>query len=294
MNLTMLRYFQAVAKSEQMTKSANELRIAQPALSRTIKKLEEEVGTSLFNRRNNRLILNSSGKIMLHAATNIINEWEQALADIHGTTDIHANQIVMNVSSAGVLVPKLIQKFREIHPETSFVIHGHYNQFWDNSICDLFVFASIQEAPLAYARTLYSEPLFLSVSDHHPLAKQTSVSLKACCDLPFLFSDENNDMYRIQMYYCHLAGFTPSIEIKTEKQNILLNLLQLNQGVSLLPALSTDSDYHHIVQLPIDDFICRRYTHIMLNPQRPHAILAERFQSFCLDYFASEPKSDLP
>ena len=288
MNLTMLRYFQAVAKSEQMTKTAGELRIAQPALSRSIKKLEEEVGTPLFNRRNNRLILNAAGRIMLQAANHIINAWEQALADVHEATDTSAHQIVMNVSSAGILVPKLIQKFREIHPETSFVIHGHYNQFWDNPICDLFVFASIQESPFAYAHTLYSEPLYLTVCDRHPLAKEASISLKACRQLPFLFSDENNDMYRIQMYYCHLAGFSPSIEIKTEKQNILLNLLQLNQGVTLLPELSADSPYRHIVQIPINDFICRRYIHVMLNPQRPHSTLAEQFQSFCVDYFSQQ------
>ena len=285
MNLTMLQYFREVANSEQMTKSARKLKVAQPALSRAIKKLESEVGQELFTRHYNRIELNLAGQVILKASDNIINEWEKALNDIKILQESSRQQIVMNVSSAGASVAKLISQFKEQEPNASFIIHSHHNQYWVDKECDVFLFASIQEN-IHPAKQLRREPLYVSVGASHPLAKKRSILLKDCSKLPFLFADEDNDMYSIQMHYCRLAGFTPQIAIKTDKQNIIFNLLQLGQGIALQPKLDSASPSSGIVQIPIKDFHCCRYIHLMLNPQRVCGPQVKRFQDFCIDYFS--------
>ncbi len=77
MELLQLRYFQALAKNQQLTKTATELMVSPPALSATISRLEKELGVSLFDRIGRSITLNENGKLFLnyidHALTDIDN-----------------------------------------------------------------------------------------------------------------------------------------------------------------------------------------------------------------------------
>lgn len=285
-----LRYFRAVAHSEQMTQTAADLKVAQPALSRAIKKLEEELGQQLFIRHNNRITLNPAGHILLQAVDSMLDTWDGAMEELQLQPGGHSCEVVMNISSAGSSVPMLLREFRKEHPEVAFTIHGQHGQPWEDTVCDVFLFSSAQKLQAPPAVLLCEEQLYLSVSLQHPLAKETSVSLNDCSGLPFLLPDESNDMYNIQIHYCRLAGFTPQTALKVEKQNILINLLTLNQGVSLLPRMSF-LEAQRIIQLPIVDIECYRYNHIMLNPRRPYNAAAVQFQQFCIEHYSKESSS---
>lgn len=287
MNFMMLRYFRAVAHAEQMTKPAADLKVAQPALSRAIKRVETEVGRQLFVRRNNKLTLNYAGQVLLRTVDSILDLWDSTVEELQLQSDRSPSEIVMNVSSAGASVPTLLQSFRQVYPEVMFTIHGQHGRIWEDAVCDLFLFASAQEMHPEPAVLLCREQLYLSVSVRNPLARKSAVALENCGALPFLFPDESNDMHNIQMHYCNLAGFTPQIKLKTEKQNILLNLISLDQGVALLPSISS-MDGREIVQLPVSGFPCYRYIYIMLNPRRSHNEMAVRFQQFCVDYYGNK------
>ena len=65
MELLQFRYFLTAAKYQHITKAAEELNIAQPALSQAIKRLEDELGTQLFDRKHNRIILNAYGELLV-------------------------------------------------------------------------------------------------------------------------------------------------------------------------------------------------------------------------------------
>ena len=74
MEINQLIQFQTIAKTSNLTKAADELHISQPALSISIKKLENELGIQLFERKKNKIILNDNGKIALEYASQIINQ----------------------------------------------------------------------------------------------------------------------------------------------------------------------------------------------------------------------------
>lgn len=91
MELNQLHYFVAVAKTENITKAAQNLFITQPALSRVILRLENELGTPLFDRKGGRLLLNDRGKVFLgyvQPALDSINEGVHAVIDELGSREI--------------------------------------------------------------------------------------------------------------------------------------------------------------------------------------------------------------
>lgn len=91
MELNQLHYFAAVAKTENITKAAQELFITQPALSRVILRLERELGTPLFDRNGGRITLNEHGKVFLsyiQPALDSINQGVHAVIDELGSKEI--------------------------------------------------------------------------------------------------------------------------------------------------------------------------------------------------------------
>lgn len=87
MELLQLHYFQTVARMEHMTKAAKELRIAQPALSKTIARLEEDLGVPLFDRQSRQIKLNSFGKAFLKSvdtALSALEEGRREVSDLAG------------------------------------------------------------------------------------------------------------------------------------------------------------------------------------------------------------------
>lgn len=282
MNFTYLYYYRAVAQTEHMTKAAKELNVTQPALSRAIAHLERDVGQPLFIRKNNRLVLNEAGKIFLNVTNDILNAWEQGIQDIAKQTK--EARIILNVSSAGASIPKLVQAFCAQHPNAVFTIQSSSNQLGVDLFCDFYLFSSVSEVPPPNAILLRREQLYLIVSNSNPLSKLDSVALRDCQNLPFLFADEKNDMYTIQMHYCNLAGFKPNVQLKVEKQNILMELVSLNQGVTLsVRGLANEQR----VPIPISDIPCYRYVYMLTNPRHETTPILEAFQSFAVRYFSN-------
>src|SRR5215813_15375912 len=89
MDLLQLHYFQTVARLEHVTRAAEELRVAQPALSKTIARLETELGVPLFDRRGRRVALNTCGRAFLRHVERLfmaLEDGRQELADLASLT----------------------------------------------------------------------------------------------------------------------------------------------------------------------------------------------------------------
>ncbi|MFZ7134256.1 MAG: LysR family transcriptional regulator [Eubacteriales bacterium] len=106
MDLYQFECFKSVAKYENITKAANELYISQPSLSMTIMRLEDEIGTKLFDRRGKKIHINDAGKILLHHIDNIDTELKKALSAINNVKGekyinfaLNASNIVKNITS---------------------------------------------------------------------------------------------------------------------------------------------------------------------------------------------------
>ena len=120
MELNQLHYFVAVAKTENITKAAQELFITQPALSRVILRLEHELGTPLFDRSGGRLTLNDHGKVFLNyvkPALDAINDGVHAVIDELGNKEI----VIHNYLTAGML-RAIVEKCQAEFMNMTFVV----------------------------------------------------------------------------------------------------------------------------------------------------------------------------
>jgi len=124
MNLRQLRVFLVVAEIGNFTKAARELNTVQPAVSNTIKKLEEELQLSLFVRKNKSVLLTTEGEVLLKNARTIMAQLRRAKLDMVELRGMQRGEVRLGVTNnLGMhYFPKIIQKFKEQYPELHFSV----------------------------------------------------------------------------------------------------------------------------------------------------------------------------
>ena len=110
-----LEYFQMLAKIQHMTKAAEQLSISQPALSRSIARLEDELGVPLFERQGRSIRLNRYGELFVKRVHNIMREYQAGLQEIQQIVDPNHGEVSLGfLHTLGTnVVPDLIRHFRK-------------------------------------------------------------------------------------------------------------------------------------------------------------------------------------
>lgn len=280
MNMQTLKTFIAITRYGKLTEAARNLNITQSALSRTVRQLEEEIGAPLFDHSGNRIRLNRNGAKFLTMAEDILNRFDGCIKEIREDSGLFDRSITITISSAGISIPHLIHGFRKLHPETWFSLHPADDERPDRDAQFTF-FCTTERISMPDVIFLAEEPLYLTVSLTSPLAKLESVALSELSSRHFLFADNKNDMAGIQMHYCRMAGFEPEMDNIIDKQIIMLMLLELDEGITLLPKM----DNPKLAQIPISDIRCTRMIYMRKNQQVYSTRLAREFEKYCISYF---------
>src|SRR5664279_3808802 len=121
MELKELRNFMRVARAGSVSRAAEELRLAQPALSRQIKKLEHELGVSLFSRHGRGVRLSAAGSLLLERAEAITRLVQQTGEEIKQDMSPARGRITLGVPPAAgrLLIPPFVERFQKAWPQTT-------------------------------------------------------------------------------------------------------------------------------------------------------------------------------
>ena len=174
MDIQQLRYFEAVAQLQNMTKAAELLHISQSTLSKQIAKLESDLGFSLFDRNGKKISLNKAGMRFFESSNLILREMEAAKGDIRFLMSSQNNRI--RVGAAGIPDSFLMcmRDFSKDHPEAEFIIHSRIEDAEHLNINDYDVL--ICPAEFRYEKLegypFYEEKYVLAVSAESGLAKK--------------------------------------------------------------------------------------------------------------------------
>lgn len=285
MELLQLQYFQKVARLEHMTKAAHELRIAQPALSKTIARLEADLGVALFDRQNRQIRLNRYGKAFLDKvdrALALLEEGRREVADLAGT---ERGSIHLATNALTRLSPSL-GTFRARYPEVRFRIiqiapASTYDmvELLEKGEVDLCFTAAPLEHPAIREVPVLNAEVYLAVPPGHRLAGRRSIRLAEARDEPFIEYRSGHPFRRMNEEICRNAGIRPRIVCEVEEPPALGNLVQAGLGVALVPACKGDDPPQYSL-LPIEDPGCRRTFTLAWCEQRYMSEAVQTFKDF--------------
>lgn len=258
-----INYFQTVAKAQHMTHAAKQLSISQPALSRSIAKLEDELGVQLFDRKGRNVYLNRYGKIFLNRVEQSIKQIEMGIQEIR--EQIHPDNGTISLSflpSLGIsVVPELLSAYKKKNEHVKFQLNQAVNwQIVDqlkSRTVDLALITLFQEDPDVICQHLITEELFLIVSIDHPLAFYDEIDLKMIENEPVISFKKESELHTIINHLCRQAGFSPNVVFEGEDIGTVSGLVGAKLGVSLVPDLQV-LDKSKVKLIRVKNPICKR------------------------------------
>lgn len=287
MELLQLKYFVTVARLEHMTKAAQELRIAQPALSKTISRLEEDLGTPLFERQGRQIRLNAYGKAFLaraRAALQLLEEGRREVADLAG---LERGRIHLALSNMEQLREPL-RLFLEEHPEINFHIVQSSMEDMEQTIeyseVDFFLTSMPIKHPDIDHLPLLDEEVFLAVPPAHRLASRASVHLSEAAQEPFVGYKEGHPYQKMNNEFCSQAGFIPNVVCEVEDPRTIAELVRSGFGVALIGECKSGEELK-LVKLRIEQPQARRTFRIAWLRSRYLSQAARSFRDFLEKYY---------
>jgi DNA-binding transcriptional LysR family regulator len=264
MDIDALRYFAAAAKEEHFGRAADVLSISQPALSRSIARLEEYYGIALFERDGRGIRITRSGRALLRRVERIIAELEDARREMHDLAEERRSRPIALgfFATLGVqVIPEVIKRFRETMPDAEFrLLQGPsplLQQRLMSGEIDLCISAPrFTEVAIEWL-PLWDEEQVVLVPSNHRLAGHASIDLIDIAHDPFVALKPSYGLRQTVEDLCREAGFSPQIAFEGEEVATLRGLVGAGFGVSLVPKAPRPSDVN-VVSLTVHAPRCFR------------------------------------
>jgi LysR family hydrogen peroxide-inducible transcriptional activator len=246
MELNQLRYFLKVAERANFTHAAEELRMTQPALSRSIAKLEEDLGQPLFDRKSRTVALTDAGRLFTVRAEQIVMLVDDALLELTDREDFGRIRVGAIPTIAPFFLPMVLREFRDRSPEVSVVA---FEETTDKLLhrcrqgeVDVAILAAPVDAKYLQIEVLFEEELLVVLPKGHPLAKHKSISLAQLRDYPFVLLDETHCLSGDILSFCRQQAFQPVAVQHTSQLATVEELVALGHGLSLIPRMARNLD----------------------------------------------------
>lgn len=294
MDLLQLHSFRTVARLDHMTRAAEELRVAQPALSKAIARLEAELGVPLFDRQGRRVALNACGRAFLRHVERVFMELEdgrQELADLVG----RARGTVTVAATTLRLLPELLGAFRDCHPEVTFRLSQASTAEMQGRLGSGEIDLCLASAPIAgpaiRSVTLFTEDILLAVPPRHRLAGRGRIALGEVAAEPFISAKQGYWSRDLTDDACRQAGFIPDTICEGDEPGAIRSLVAAGLGVAFLPTSARRASAGpEVAWLHITEPVCQRTVSLVWREDRYLSVAARRFRQFAVEYFASVPE----
>jgi len=245
MELRHLRYFVAVAETENVSRAALKLHVSQPALSRQVRDLEEEIGFLLLERTAKSVTLTEAGQVFLTESRAVLQRAEEAVKRARAVAGGCAGELHVGYSPTPTarILPPTLRAFQAKMPKVRVKLHDlatdeMLEQLHDGKLEVAFIVRPRKAAALRGLRfeELLRDPICLAVAPNHPLARFRAVSLADAVKEPFIaYSREDYPDYHDDLEAAFASSKTkPQIAEEHDGVSSLIPAIEAGAGVALV------------------------------------------------------------
>jgi DNA-binding transcriptional LysR family regulator len=285
-----LRQFVEVAREEHLTRAAELLGVPQPTLSRSIARLEAELGVPLFSRPGRSLKLTRHGRQLFQYSERTLTTLAAQLRLLAEETDPGHGRVALGfLHTLGTeAVPRMLRDFRTTRPGVRFVLVQGSADFLLARLrageVDLCLTAPLPGEPGMVTHKLDSQRIDLVVPAGHRLARRRGVRLAEAAAEDFIGMPPGHGLRTITDELCRAAGFEPKITFEGEETATCRGLVGAGLGVSLLPAMSVTAADPDVVPIRITTAGAGRTVGLVWTAGRPQPAPVTEFRDFALTY----------
>ncbi len=245
MELRHLRYFVAVAEEENVTRASAKLRVSQPAVSRQVRDLEDELGVPLFQRSAKSVRLTEAGHVFLAEAKAVLKRAAEAVAAARAIAGGTAGKLDVGYAPSLTveILPRALRAFQAVAPGVRVVLHDLTTEEMMLGLRDGRLDLALMVRPEGRQpgdlrfHELARYPMCLAVAPGHPLAQLAAVKLKRLAAQPLIaYSRTGYPEYHESLsgLFSSLAS-GPSVSEEHDSVTSLIAAVEAGRGVAVVP-----------------------------------------------------------
>ncbi|WP_338165097.1 LysR family transcriptional regulator [Vibrio sp. 10N] len=289
-SLKQLKVFVAVTQHQTLTAASDTLFLSKAAVSMSLSELEKQLGHALFDRVNNRLVINQEGQKLLPLADELLSR-SRDIESLFGDEQSYRGMLRVGASDTvgNQVAPFLLSDFRDKHQ------HKSQQLFISNTalICQKLIDYQL-DIGLVEGKTLHPElnsypfsedEMCIVVSPKHPLAKKSHVTLEDLENSDWILREPGSGTREF-----FLRTVAPRIEIWHEAFELntteaIINSVSANLGLACLSTLATQSaiDDGRLMPISVSLDMKRRFW-VLVHKEKYQSPLLERFIAFCQEW----------
>lgn len=279
MDLNKLRYFAVTARFEHVTKAAQQLNMTQPALTRALHKLEDELGLKLFVRDGRNIRLTAEGARLRDEIAPSIAQLEHAEDSLRDLRARSARTIRLCIQAASVLAVDAVAAFSADHPDAAFEVTQDESGPHD-------VFVGSRQAPAHVTSACFDERIGLAAPVSFCQDVAAPVAFEQLEGRNFVSLANTRWLRRLCDARCAAHGFVPHITYESENPSVVRKMIALCQGVGFWPERSWgEVDSEEVHWLSLADEKMARSICVELTPDGFEKPLAREFHAFLVSEF---------
>jgi LysR family transcriptional regulator, hydrogen peroxide-inducible genes activator len=246
MQIHQLRYFCAVARIGSFTRAAQQQHVAQPSLSQQIRKLEDELGTRLFDRLGRAVRLTQLGEAFLPRAEAILRQLDESKLEIQEMAGAEQGKLAIGAipTIAPYFLPARLTSFSRRFPRVEITVVEEVTSELLNLVqrgaIDLALLALPAPASHCVCRELLRERLYAVVPHDHRLAGAARIHLAEIEDDPFLLLKEGHCFRENTLAACGRARLRPNVAFESGQFATIMAMVAAGVGVSLVPEMAVE------------------------------------------------------
>lgn len=242
MDFRQLKYFTMVAEAKSFTRAAELLRLAQPALSNQMLKLEEELQEQLFIRHSRGIELTDAGRRLLSHARTILHQMDVAVEDVRGARDEPEGlvRVGMPRSMGEILAVKLLQEARRRAPAMSVRIVEHFSESLYALLLerelDIALTYSTENSVRVVAELISLQRLSLISPVNSDLPAEDQIALSSAMQLPLILGSPPHVVRKLLTSAAMESGTPPNVVHEMDSLQTTLSMVEGGLGHTVLPA----------------------------------------------------------
>jgi DNA-binding transcriptional LysR family regulator len=244
MDFKQLRAFLTVSDTGNVTRAAELLNLVQPAVSRQLRLLEEDVGTELFDRQRHGMVLTDAGKALLVYARRAMLELDRARAEIGGSVDGIGGLVTVGLLPStcdlisSPLVSAVAAKYPGIHMRIAMGYAGTLQQWLETGEIDAALLYGVERTPGVHARPLLEEALWVVGAPSANLRRQKPVPLASLAGKPLILPSGPHGIRTLVDHACAVSNVHLTIAVETNAMSVQKSLVLGGHGFTILPPVA--------------------------------------------------------
>lgn len=248
MDLKQLRALLTVSETGNVTRAAELLNLVQPAVSRQLRLLEEDLGVGLFERERHGMALTEAGKTLVAYTRRAMAELDRARAEIGGSSTGVSGLVTLGLlpSTCDLLASPLMSGLSNAHPGIRLRIamgfSGTLAQWLESGEVDAALLYGADRLPNLQTRPLIEEALWVFGPASARLRKNRPVTLRSLVGKPLILPSAPHGIRTLVEHACAVSGVTLQIAAETNAMSVQRSLSIGGHGLTILPAIAVFDD----------------------------------------------------